>query len=136
MRTGVVQPQSERSAPMRALPLGLVLTTLAFVGCDTAQRDASLAADTLTTTSSRIMTSDVASGRTEAAPVEHVAPVRRSTPVRHTARTSHASTTHVYAQPVPVVHRHTKRDAAIGAGVGATVGAITHGVKGGIVGGV
>jgi hypothetical protein len=121
---------------MRVLPLGLVLTTLAFVGCDSGRRDPNLAADTLTTTSSRIAASDVAAVP-ETAPVVHVAPapVHRARTVRHTRSVSHSSTSHVYAA-APAVHRHTKRDALIGAGVGAGVGAITHGVKGGIVGGV
>jgi uncharacterized protein YcfJ len=35
-----------------------------------------------------------------------------------------------------VVVKHTKRDAAIGAGAGAVIGAVTgHGVKGAIIGG-
>ncbi|HEY1951957.1 MAG TPA: YMGG-like glycine zipper-containing protein [Gemmatimonadaceae bacterium] len=38
--------------------------------------------------------------------------------------------------PQPVVVKHTKRDAAIGAGAGAVIGAVTgHSVKGAIVGG-
>jgi hypothetical protein len=64
-------------------------------------------------------------------------------PVRHTTRSSSSGGTYssapVYSAPAPapVVVKHTKRDAAIGAGAGAVIGAITsrNKVKGAIIGG-
>lgn len=61
------------------------------------------------------------------------APVRRTTSTR-----SSSGSAPVYSAPAPapVVVKHTKRDAAIGAGAGAVLGAVTgHGVKGAIIGG-
>ena len=62
------------------------------------------------------------------------APVRRTTSTR-----SSSASTPVYSAPAPapVVVKHTKRDAAIGAGAGAVIGAVTsrNKVKGAIIGG-
>ena len=61
------------------------------------------------------------------------APVRRTT----STRSSSSGSAPVYSAPAPapVVVKHTKRDAAIGAGAGAVIGAVTgHGVKGAIIG--
>jgi hypothetical protein len=65
------------------------------------------------------------------------ATARRST----TRRTSSSSSYPVYSAPAPArqptVVKHTKRDAAIGAGAGAIIGAVTskNKVKGAIIGG-
>ena len=63
------------------------------------------------------------------------APVRRTT----STRSSSSGSTPVYSAPAPapVVVKHTKRDAAIGAGAGAVIGAVTsrNKVKGAIIGG-
>ena len=61
-------------------------------------------------------------------------------PVRRTTRSSSGGTYSsqpVYRAPAPVEVKHTKRDAAIGAGAGAVIGAITsqNKVKGAIIGG-
>jgi hypothetical protein len=62
-------------------------------------------------------------------------------PVRRTTRSSSGGTyssAPVYSAPAPapVVVKHTKRDAAIGAGAGAVIGAVAgHSVKGAIIGG-
>jgi hypothetical protein len=62
--------------------------------------------------------------------------VRRTTTTR---RSSSASSGQVYSAPAPqqTVVKHTKRDAAIGAGAGAIIGAVTsrNKVKGAIIGG-
>jgi uncharacterized protein YcfJ len=67
------------------------------------------------------------------------APVRRTTTTRRSSSSGGTySSAPVYTAPAraPVVVKHTKRDAAIGAGAGAVIGAVTgHGVKGAIVGG-
>jgi uncharacterized protein YcfJ len=66
------------------------------------------------------------------------APVRRTTTRRSSSSGGTYSSAPVYSAPVPapVVVKHTKRDAAIGAGAGAVIGAVTgHGVKGAIIGG-
>jgi hypothetical protein len=60
-------------------------------------------------------------------------------PVRRTTRST-GSSQPVYRAPAPapqVVVKHTKRDAAIGAGAGAIIGAVTskNKVKGAIIGG-
>jgi uncharacterized protein YcfJ len=62
------------------------------------------------------------------------APVRRTT-TRSSSGTY--SSQPVYRAPAPVVVKHTKRDAAIGAGAGAIIGAVTsrNKVKGAIIGG-
>ena len=63
------------------------------------------------------------------------APVRRTT----STRSSSSGSAPVYSAPAPapVVVKHTKRDAAIGAGAGAVIGAVTsrNKVKGAIIGG-
>ena len=61
-------------------------------------------------------------------------------PVRRTTRSSSGGTYSsqpVYRAPAPVEVKHTKRDAAIGAGAGAIIGAVTSRdkVKGAIIGG-
>ena len=66
------------------------------------------------------------------------APVRRTTSTRSSSSGSY-SPAPVYSAPAPapVVVKHTKRDAAIGAGAGAVIGAVTsrNKVKGAIIGG-
>jgi hypothetical protein len=63
----------------------------------------------------------------------------RTTTVRRTTSRSSSSSgsAPVYTAPAPVVVKHTKRDAAIGAGAGAVIGAVTsrNKVKGAIIGG-
>jgi YMGG-like Gly-zipper len=66
---------------------------------------------------------------------------RTSTARRTTSRSSGSSGTYssapVYSAPAPQEVKHTKRDAAIGAGAGAVIGAVTsrNKVKGAIIGG-
>jgi uncharacterized protein YcfJ len=65
----------------------------------------------------------------------------RTTTVRRTTTRSSSSrstgSAPVYTAPAPQVVKHTKRDAAIGAGAGAIIGAVTskNKVKGAIIGG-
>ncbi|HEX9128572.1 MAG TPA: YMGG-like glycine zipper-containing protein [Gemmatimonadaceae bacterium] len=64
--------------------------------------------------------------------------VRRTTTT--TRRSSSSGGTYssapVYSAPAPQEVKHTKRDAAIGAGAGAVIGAVAgHSVKGAIIGG-
>jgi hypothetical protein len=65
--------------------------------------------------------------------------VRRTTTSRSSGTRSTGSSAPVYSAPAPapVVVKHTKRDAAIGAGAGAVIGAVTsrNKVKGAIIGG-
>jgi hypothetical protein len=67
------------------------------------------------------------------------APVRRTTTTRRSSSGGTYSSQPVYSAPAPqpTVVKHTKRDAAIGAGAGAVIGAVTskNKVKGAIVGG-
>ena len=66
------------------------------------------------------------------------APVRRTTTRRSSSSGGTYSSSPVYAPaPAPTVVKHTKRDAAIGAGAGAVIGAVTSKdkVKGAIIGG-
>jgi YmgG-like glycine-zipper protein len=68
------------------------------------------------------------------------APVRRTTTTRRSSSSSGGtySSAPVYSAPAPApVVKHTKRDAAIGAGAGAVIGAVTsrNKVKGAIIGG-
>jgi len=67
------------------------------------------------------------------------APVRRTTTTRRSSSGGTYSSAPVYSAPAPapVIVKHTKRDAAIGAGAGAVIGAITsrNKVKGAIIGG-
>jgi hypothetical protein len=66
-------------------------------------------------------------------------PVRRTTTTRRSSSSGGTySSAPVYSAPAPapVVVKHTKRDAAIGAGAGAVIGAVAgHSVKGAIIGG-
>jgi hypothetical protein len=65
--------------------------------------------------------------------------VRRTTTARRSSSSGGTySSAPVYRAPAPapVVVKHTKRDAAIGAGAGAVIGAVAgHSVKGAIIGG-
>ena len=63
------------------------------------------------------------------------APVRRTTSTRNSS--SGSAPVYSAPAPAPVVVKHTKRDAAIGAGAGAVIGAVTsrNKVKGAIIGG-
>jgi hypothetical protein len=65
--------------------------------------------------------------------------VRRTTTTRRSSSSGGTySSEPVYSAPAPapVVVKHTKRDAAIGAGAGAVIGAVAgHSVKGAIIGG-
>jgi YMGG-like Gly-zipper len=67
------------------------------------------------------------------------APARRTTTRRSSSSGGTYSSAPVYSAPAPapVVVKHTKRDAAIGAGAGAVIGAVTsrNKVKGAIIGG-
>ena len=67
------------------------------------------------------------------------APVRRTTTTRRSSSGGTYSSQPVYSAPAPqpTVVKHTKRDAAIGAGAGAVIGAVTskNKVKGAIIGG-
>ena len=67
------------------------------------------------------------------------APVRRTTTTRRSSSSGGTySSAPVYSAPAPQpqVVKHTKRDAAIGAGAGAVIGAVAgHSVKGAIIGG-
>jgi uncharacterized protein YcfJ len=61
-------------------------------------------------------------------------PVRRTTTTRRTS--SSGGTVYSAPAPAPVEVKHTKRDAAIGAGAGAVIGAVAgRSVKGAIIGG-
>ena len=65
-------------------------------------------------------------------------PVRRTTTTRRSSSSGTYSSAPVYSAPAPapVIVKHTKRDAAIGAGAGAVIGAVAgHSVKGAIIGG-
>lgn len=68
-------------------------------------------------------------------------PVRRTTTTRRSSSSGGGtySSAPVYSAPAPqpTVVKHTKRDAAIGAGAGAVIGAVTsrNKVKGAIIGG-
>jgi hypothetical protein len=68
------------------------------------------------------------------------APVRRTTTARRSSSSSRGSSSGTYypapaPAPRPVI-KHTKRDAAIGAGAGAVIGAVTSRdkIKGGLIG--
>ena len=63
--------------------------------------------------------------------------VRRTSTARRSSSGGTYSSAPVYSAPAPVVVKHTKRDAAIGAGAGAVIGAVTsrNKVKGAIIGG-
>jgi hypothetical protein len=63
--------------------------------------------------------------------------VRRTTTTRRSSSSGTYSSAPVYRAPAPQQEvKHTKRDAAIGAGAGAVIGAVAgHSVKGAIIGG-
>jgi uncharacterized protein YcfJ len=66
---------------------------------------------------------------------------RTTTPVRRTTTTRRSSSSSGTYYPAPrqqVIVKHTKRDAAIGAGAGAVIGAVTSRdkVKGAVIGGL
>ena len=65
--------------------------------------------------------------------------VRRTTTARRSSSSGTYSSQPVYRAPAPqpTIVKHTKRDAAIGAGAGAIIGAVTsrNKVKGAIIGG-
>jgi YMGG-like Gly-zipper len=65
------------------------------------------------------------------------APVRRTTTRSSSGGTYSSAPVYSAPAPAPVVVKHTKRDAAIGAGAGAVIGAVTsrNKVKGAIIGG-
>jgi YMGG-like Gly-zipper len=65
------------------------------------------------------------------------APVRRTTTTRRTSSSGGTYSSAPAPAPAQVEVKHTKRDAAIGAGAGAVIGAITsqNKVKGAIIGG-
>jgi hypothetical protein len=67
------------------------------------------------------------------------APVRRTTTTRSSSSSRGSSSGTYYPAPAPTprpVVKHTKRDAAIGAGAGAVIGAVTSRdkIKGGLIG--
>jgi hypothetical protein len=63
--------------------------------------------------------------------------VRRSTTRSSSSGSTSSAPVYSAPAPAPVVVKHTKRDAAIGAGAGAVIGAVTsrNKVKGAIIGG-
>ena len=65
------------------------------------------------------------------------APVRRTTTRSSSAGTYSSQPVYRAPAPQPTIVKHTKRDAAIGAGAGAVIGAVTskNKVKGAIIGG-
>jgi hypothetical protein len=65
------------------------------------------------------------------------APVRRTTTRRSSSSSGGTYSSAPAPAPAPTVVKHTKRDAAIGAGAGAVIGAVTSKdkVKGAIIGG-
>jgi uncharacterized protein YcfJ len=82
-----------------------------------------------TTTSPAALRSSATAPRTV-----YRAPIRRTT-TRSSSGGTYSSAP-VYTAPAPVEVKHTKRDAAIGAGAGAVIGAVAgHSVKGAIIGG-
>lgn len=85
-----------------------------------------------TTQAAALRSSSTASPRTV-----YRAPVRRTTTTRRSSSGGTYSSAPVYSAPAPVIVKHTKRDAAIGAGAGAVIGAVTsrNKVKGAIIGG-
>ena len=84
-----------------------------------------------TTTAPAALRSNTAAPRTV-----YRAPVRRTTTTHRSSSGGTYSSAPVYSAPAPVIVKHTKRDAAIGAGAGAVIGAVTtHSVKGAIIGG-
>jgi len=83
-----------------------------------------------TTTAPAALRSNTAAPRTV-----YRAPVRRTT-TRSSSGTYSSAPVYSAPAPAPVVVKHTKRDAAIGAGAGAVIGAVAgRSVKGAIIGG-
>ena len=83
-----------------------------------------------TTTAPAALRSNTAAPRTV-----YRAPVRRTT-TRSSGGTYSSAPVYSAPAPAPVVVKHTKRDAAIGAGAGAVIGAVAgRSVKGAIIGG-
>ena len=74
---------------------------------------------------------------TTAAPVRRTSTTRRSTSTRSSGGTYSSQPVYSAPAPQPTIVKHTKRDAAIGAGAGAVIGAVTsrNKVKGAIIGG-
>ena len=74
---------------------------------------------------------------TTAAPVRRTTTTRRSTSTRSSGGTYSSQPVYSAPAPQPTIVKHTKRDAAIGAGAGAVIGAVTskNKVKGAIIGG-
>ena len=85
-----------------------------------------------TTTSAAALRSNATAPRTV-----YRAPVRRTTTRSSSGGTYSSAPVYSAPAPAPVVVKHTKRDAAIGAGAGAVIGAVTsqNKVKGAIIGG-
>ena len=97
--------------------------------------DSITAAERAGTAPANALTSTAAAPRTV-----YRAPVRRTTTTRRSSSSGGTySSQPVYSAPAPqpTVVKHTKRDAAIGAGAGAIIGAVTskNKVKGAIIGG-
>ena len=69
--------------------------------------------------------------------VHRTSTARRSTSARSSGGTYSSAPVYSAPAPQPTVVKHTKRDAAIGAGAGAVIGAVTsrNKVKGAIIGG-
>lgn len=69
--------------------------------------------------------------------VHRTSTVRRSSSSGSSGGTYSSAPVYSAPAPQPVVEKHTKRDAAIGAGAGAVIGAVTsrNKVKGAIIGG-
>jgi YmgG-like glycine-zipper protein len=69
--------------------------------------------------------------------VRRTSTARRSTSSRSSGGTYSSAPVYSAPAPQPTVVKHTKRDAAIGAGAGAVIGAVTsrNKVKGAIIGG-
>jgi YmgG-like glycine-zipper protein len=88
------------------------------------------------TAAERAGTAALASTAAPAARTVYRAPVRRTT-ARSSSGTYSSQPVYRAPAPQPQVVKHTKRDAAIGAGAGAIIGAVTskNKVKGAIIGG-
>ena len=89
----------------------------------------------VTTVPAKSLTSTASAPRTTVRRTS--SPVRRSTSSRSSGGYSSAPVYYPAPAPQPTVQKHTKRDAAIGAGAGAVIGAVTskNKVKGAIIGG-
>lgn len=108
------------------------LSTAAASGANT-PLDSISAAERAGTTNAKSLASTASAPRTVVRE-----PVRRTTTTRRSSSSGTYSSAPVYRAPAPapVVVKHTKRDAAIGAGAGAVIGAVAgHSVKGAIIGG-